>query len=678
MTSAAYRGNPVGIAIGPNGAVAVHSTTYSALNESITDVARQIEDLNWVNLSTDRPSYDLIYDDRKRLLQRIRLYRRRSPLAKQGAALLQHYVLGQGLSLKANNKAKVAKIVDEFWDDPVNKAVFTSHQAQKERLDGLWTDGDMFLVLFPDKTNGTLQIGYLDPLFVEDIISDPENAAVPKWYKCHQPKDNYNFQQGAWEARTSADFYYLRDWQNGDDTTQSGKPSPKPNASLVHDGLIYHVRINKRGKFGESELAASLDWLKAHKDFMEDRASLNRAAAQIAWKKKRKGPASDIAAEVQRLQSSLVSNVQRYETNPPSSSASTIVENEGTEMSWVKTDTGGQQALSDERILRMMAGSGMGGVPNHYFGDEANANLATATAMELPLLKTYEDWQKLWGDTITDLIQFLLSVAHEAGRIGERDDSRRYAERVTTPAQVLDTPSAQGTQGPATPDVKKFTSGPSVPQLPASADTSPQAGRIQEAGVGGAVQWPRDPDFAITLIPKHEPEDLIIGANDTTGAIDWFVDVDFPPILQRDQNMVMTSLKALYEFLPTGNIESQKFIVETALQALGVNNIDEIMERLFPVDMSPSQLNTPIAPPDQNALMKALGGMANQGLAAGVKPNALLGAGPAVNAASGAPSPAQADKDAAMMEAQSLAEYRVRRVLKLARQATDALDSLGA
>jgi hypothetical protein len=662
----------VGIAIGPNGkAVRVQSTTYASLNESITDVARQIEDLNWNNLSTDRPSYDLVYDDRKRLLQRIRLYRRRSPLAKQGAMLLQHYVLGKGVSLKANNKAKVARIVDEFWEDPVNLASFTSHQAQKERIDGLWTDGDMFLILFPDKTNGALHMGYLDSLFVEDIVTDPENSAVPKWYKARAPQDDYDFTNGTYTPGLSTDFYYLRDWRNADNTTESGKAMKAPPADKVHDGLVYHVRINKRGKFGESEMAAAVDWLKAHKDFMEDRASLNRAAAQIAWKKKRKGPASDIAAEVAKMQSSLINNMQRYESNPPAASASTIVENEGTEMSWVKTDTGGQGALSDERILRMMSGAGMGGIPNHYFGDEANANLATATAMELPLLKNYQDWQKLWGDIITDVIQFLLATAHEAGRIGDRDDSRRYAERVTTPQQVLNTPSADGTDAPKLPSVKGLTSGPKIPGIPAVADTNPDS-KLNEAEMGGATVWPRDPDFAITLIPKHEPSDVLFGANDTSGAIDWFVDVDFSPIIERDQQMIMNSLKTLYEFLPTGNIESQKFIVETALMAMGQNNIDEMMERLFPLDMSPTDLNTPIAPANQGALQAALA----QGLAAGVKPQALLGAGAAVTAATPPIPPGQEQKDV-MTEAASLQEYRIRRVLRAARQATDALDAIG-
>jgi len=64
------------------------------------------------------------------------------------------------------------------------------------------------------------------------------------------------------------------------------------------------------------------------------------------------------------------------------------------------------------------------------------------------------------------------------------------------------------------------------------------------------------------------------------------------------------------------------------------------------------------------------------GLAAGVKPQALLGAGAAVTAATPPIPPGQEQKDV-MTEAASLQEYRIRRVLRAARQATDALDAIG-
>lgn len=643
----------MGIVVSPEGnAVRVQSSPYASMREAITEVTRQLEDAMWVNLSTDRAVYDPLPDDRKRLLQRIRVFRKRNPLAKQAANLLQHYVLGQGVTYTANNKAKVARIVDEFWEDPVNLAVFTSHQSQKEALDSLFTDGDLFLVLFPNKVDGTVQLGMLDAFYVDDIVSDPDNARVHKWYKVRKPNAEYDFNAGTWISRTASDFVYYRDWRNAEDPGGKGGPRKRD----IAEGLVYHVRINQRGgqKFGESELAAAVDWLKAHKDFMEDRASLNRAAAQVAWKKKRKGGPSDIAAEQQRLQSSLINNLQRYESNPVPNAASTIIENEGTDLQWVKTDTGGQSALADERTMRMMAGSGMGGIPNHYFGDEANANLATATAMELPLLKSYEDWQRLWADVLGDLIDFVLGVANEAGRIGPRDDSRRYAERVTVTQKVLQQDDVTAAAAAATKAADARVEG-----LPAAAPAKPK-----EADPPGsnAAALPRDPALAVTLMKKTEPQDVAFGANDESGAVDWFIDIDFPPIIQKDLGIFMNALKTLYEVLPPQNIESQKLVVEMALITFGQNNVDEVMERLFPVDQMTGEPLVPVAPADPNALLKAVAALAQQAPPQGPAP-----ANPAADIEA---------QDRAVAE--SLAEYRVRRVLKAARDASTALARVGA
>jgi hypothetical protein len=620
----------VGIVVGPQGAIVrTSSSTYAQLHESISLVARQIEDLRWDSVSNDLSGREPSYEDRRDTLKRLRLYRRRSPLAKQAANLLQHYTLGKGIALSANNKVKVAPIVDEFWENPINAQVFTSHQSQKERLDDLFTDGDLFIVLFPNTDDGTLHLGVLDAMFVEDIIPDPDNAKVPHWYKCRKPESTYNFANGQWAPRTTTDFEYYRDWRNTDEA--GGKA---PRKSLIAEGLIYHVRINRRGRFGESELATAIDWLKAHKDFMEDRASINRAASQVAWKKKRKGGPSDVAGEVARLQSSLVNNPTRYEMNP-TTTAATIVENEGSSLEWVDTNTGGQAASADERILRMMAGSAMGGIPNHYFGDEAAANLATATAMELPLLKTYEDWQTLWGDVIKDIVGFLLDTAHKAGRIGERDDSARYSERVTTSRKVL-----------GQPDVNDDATSKGTPG-------APPTGVAEAAG-----EAPKSSALTVSLMPKTVPLQSVTSANDASGKLDWFVDVDFPPIVQKEMDSYITAVKTLYEMLPTGNIESQKLVVELLLNLLDQNNVDEIMERMFPVDAAPDELNTPpgsVPNNDPQKLANALKG--------------LLGAAGA-NAAAGPGEPKP------VMEA--IAEYRVKRLLAAARQASDTLTAVGA
>lgn len=546
--------------------VRVQSTQMTRIREGLTDVSRTIEDLTWTNLSQDIRTLGL--DDewvrRRDLLSRLRIMRKRSPLAKQAFSLLKNYVLGMGVTLRPNNKKQVAKIIDEFWDDPVNRMTFTSYESMIQALDTLFTDGDLFLVLFPDYEMGTVQLGWIDSILVQDIVTDENNWRVPRWYKVRKPQGAYDYKTGAYQSMSGDDFVFYRDWTNTEelDAIRQGSLSDKANpnyaarppANKIEVGYVYHVAINKRGKFGESELAAAADWLKAHKDFMEDRATLSRAAAQIAWKKKRKGPASDVAAQLATLQSSLVQNISRWESNPPSASGSTIIENEGSTMEWMKTDTGAGNAVMDERILRMMVGSAVG-VMNHYFGDEASANLATATAMELPMLKMYEGWQKLLADVIKDLCRYALVVANEAGRIGDEDVSHKYEDDER--------------------DVSMITQ-------PGLQDLSSVKERLIAMGMDRKLVEAQ----TLSLVTTRQPKGVDDDENDNSGAIDWYVDVDFPPIIQREVGGYIAALKNMFSMMPVMNIESQKLVVSMALTALGQNDVDEVMHKLFSGDFA--------------------------------------------------------------------------------------------
>jgi predicted ABC-type ATPase len=477
---------PTPVVISGGQAVRVAPSPYAALREAVNEVTRALEDQSWTNLSSTAGENrgDAPHHERKALIERSRLFCRRSPLAKQSVKLLQNYVLGQGVTVRANDKEQVARIVDEFWEDPVNAAVFTSHDAMSDALRTIYTDGDLFLVLFPDKDTGSLQLGILDALFVEDIVSDPNNWKVAKWYKVNRPVGHYDFATGHWiPDGTAEEFVWYRDWRNDDEVVappvtgkrKRGKGRENSKApARVEEGLVYHVAINRRGLFGEPEPAAALDWLKAHKDFMENRATINAAAATIAWRKKQKGSVGSVQVAAEQLRSRLTASAAGWDTNPPPAAGSTVVENENSTMEWVSTNTGAANALADERILRMMVGSAFGGIPNHIFGDEAAANLATATAMNTPMQRMYAQWQKLLGDVIDDVLGFLLDCQHEAGNIGPRDDSKKYGgdERHDNPEKVLDKP--QATAEPRRPGIPA----PTPPQLGAGGPYRP---RVREA-----------------------------------------------------------------------------------------------------------------------------------------------------------------------------------------------------
>src|SRR5258708_21449394 len=54
------------------------------------------------------------------------------------------------------------------------------------------------------------------------------------------------------------------------------------------------------------------------------------------------------------------------------------------------------------------------GIMVHYFGDPSTGNLATATAMELPMLKMFMSYQVFWKDAYRDFFSIVLDEPADA------------------------------------------------------------------------------------------------------------------------------------------------------------------------------------------------------------------------------------------------------------------------
>lgn len=96
---------------------------------------------------------------------------------------------------------------------------------------------------------------------------------------------------------------------------------------------------------------------------------------------------------------------------------------------------------------------------------------------------------------------------------------------------------------------------------------------------------PPPPDDLMAPVPT---KDQAFTALDLEGPgpddpVDWYVDVDFPPIVQKDLKPYADALNVLAQMLPTGNPESQRLIVQMGLTAFGVNDVDKVLDRIFPL-----------------------------------------------------------------------------------------------
>jgi hypothetical protein len=214
---------------------------------------------------------------------------------------------------------------------------------------------------------------------------------------------------------------YYRDFRITDEdlkkVEENGLKIPE---SKVGEGKIQHWYINgletKNGKRGVSELYSSREWFRVFRQFMEDRAAINAAATSIAYKRKVKGGPASVASFRNKFggvptggDTSDGSAVQLRKITRPVAGA-VYDSNLAADLEWNKTDTGASNAKEDARMLLMSAGAGMS-TNIHYFGEGGDANLATAQAMELPMVKSYEDWQKYFETNMMAMLYYVLKIA---------------------------------------------------------------------------------------------------------------------------------------------------------------------------------------------------------------------------------------------------------------------------
>lgn len=369
---------------------------FSALREELTIAQRTLEDIGWVNLNALSDSENLLISGGfKKMILRSKIFYYNNPLAGNWVNLTTQFTFGEGISIPTCKDKDITEIIQDFWNNPDNKKCLTSFQAYQLLSNKLQYEGNLFFMLFDDE-EGDVRVRVLNTEDVQDIICDDDDRNRPLFYKVAVKQRKYDFRNHSFENPADKTVYYA-DIQNAD-PLRYGVP---PN-NLAQDVRIYHVKINAdiNDKFGVPELYRGLDWMQAHKDMSSDMATFVRALSQFAWKMKVKGGQT----KVNSIRDALATKSSL--SNIANSVGRTRIENEGADMQSIPTPTGGVKNMSDglEKMNLMVCAAA--GIPYHYFGDPSSGNLATAKTMELPLIRKFVTYQKLWESIFTTILDY--------------------------------------------------------------------------------------------------------------------------------------------------------------------------------------------------------------------------------------------------------------------------------
>ena len=281
---------------------------------------------------------------------------RKNPIAWRIVAIVTDYVVGDHIRITSNHRS-LNKFIEAFWHHPQNRL-----DLRLEALcDELARSGDLFILLFRNSLDGMSYVRIVTKDRIQKIVTAPND----------------------WE--TELEYH---------ETQESGEPrlwlSPAHPESPAADAVMLHYSVNRPAGalLGESDLTTMLPWLQRYSRMLEDRVRLHWAIRAFLW--------------VVTVPSMKVQEKREQYRNPPE--AGSIVVKDESEIWEVASPTlHGGDAQHDMKAVRGMIDAGSG-FPPHWRGEAADANLATAEAMQAPTERHLLRRQKYFVFLLEDLI----------------------------------------------------------------------------------------------------------------------------------------------------------------------------------------------------------------------------------------------------------------------------------
>lgn len=406
------------------------------LQERISELETQlqIEDIGWTRLSGELEN-EFSREGLDRIIRSSRLNYRKNPLINHAVEVQVHYVIGQGVSVKAAND-RVNAVIQRFWDDAGNRAELTSQQAMMAKETTLQTTGNVFMVLFPNTSTGHVKVRSIPVDEIREIICNPEDAREPWYYKRVW---NQRVLEQSGDVATHQQTAYYPDWHY--------QPSPEARLKSINGSQImwsspvYHIKAGglETDRFGVPEIYPALDWARAVKEQMEDHATLLKAHARFAWKLTTPGGARGVAAARTKLNTT-ISETNRVEGNRPPAAGSTWIGADGYGMDPVRT-AGMTPHPEDSRRLWLMVAAATGIPETILTGNADVGNLATAKTLDRPTELKMSARQSLWDDILKQILDYVIdwSVRAPQGDLKGKVDTGQDGHQIVTLANDPET-----------------------------------------------------------------------------------------------------------------------------------------------------------------------------------------------------------------------------------------------
>ena len=293
---------------------------------------------------------------------------RANPLARRIVCLTTQYVVGSGLSMRADDPASHA-FLDAWWNHRLNQIPMRIY----EWCDELTRSGELFLLVSTDAEG----MSYVRAVPAAEIVAI-------------ETAENDLQQEIAYLQRSPEIGGLPLRWPSA--TTAEAEDA------AAFPPVMLHYAINRPvgAVHGESDLAPLLRWLARYSAWLEDRARLNRYRNSFIFVVK-----SRFATEAERQ-----ARQQAISAAPPSP-GSILVVDESESWEVINPQLGAQDAGEDGLALKKMLAAGAG-LPLHFLAEPESATRSTAESAGGPTYRHFEQRQRFFTWLVSDLARLAL------------------------------------------------------------------------------------------------------------------------------------------------------------------------------------------------------------------------------------------------------------------------------
>lgn len=370
------------------------------LQERIAELELALDDVGYERIGDSNLDKQFTKASIDKIAAMARVYWLKNPLVKRAVATQANYVFGQGVDVVAADE-DVQTVVDAFMDDSKNRAELTGEQAMLTKETELQVTSNLFFTFFTDPLNGATRVRTIPLSEITRIIYNPDDSKEPWYYyrQWQQPKEpgsqKYEMHQAMYP-----DINYM---------PKGGLPKHFNGIEVMALNPVYHVKTNCLSdmEYGVSEIYAAIDWAKAYKDFLEDWYTIVKSLSKFAWKATSKSGATGMAQAKQVLEGAINGGSNPMNSDLPGQAAQVWMSSDNFDLAPMPK-SGATVAVDDGRRALLMVCAATG-VYEHYFGDPSTGNLATAKAMEQPMLLMFQERQELWTDVFNTILGYVIN-----------------------------------------------------------------------------------------------------------------------------------------------------------------------------------------------------------------------------------------------------------------------------